>query len=204
MRRSNRCVFLSHCLLAQLVRAKGLAKYFPGAVKPVIQFCLDNDINMMQMPCPESRCAAGGLGRDPHGKVWYERNGLREVAVRIATEQVDYMSELISAGYEILAIIGVEFSPACAVNYLNRGPIIQKDRGIFVEELQRGLKTRGVEIPFIGVNQRALKKLDRQLKEMLSGQERANPGIVTPSTTDPLARGLAGHDAFVPLTSSAA
>lgn len=204
MRRSNRCVFLSHCLLAQLVRAKGLAKYFPGAVKPVIQFCLDNDINMMQMPCPESRCAAGGLGRDPHGKVWYERNGLREVAVRIATEQVDYMSELLSAGYEILAIIGVEFSPACAVNYLNRGPIIQKDRGIFVEELQRGLKARGVEIPFIGVNQRALKKLDRQLKEMLSGQERANPGIATPPTTDPLARGLAGRDAFVPLTSSAA
>lgn len=203
MRRSNRCVFLSHCLLAQLVRAKGLAKYFPGAVKPVIQFCLDNDINMMQMPCPESRCAAGGLERDPHGKVWYERNGLREVAARIATEQVDYMSELISAGYEILAIIGVEFSPACAVNYLNRGPIIQKDRGIFVEELQRGLKARGLEIPFIGVNQRALKKLDRQLKEMLSGQERANPGVVTPST-DPLVRGLAGRDAFVPLTTSAA
>lgn len=204
MRRSNRCVFLSHCLLAQLVRAKGLAKYFPAAVKPVIQFCLDNDINMIQMPCPESRCAAGGLRRDPHGKVWYERNGLREVAVRIATEQVDYMSELISAGYRVLAIIGVEFSPACAVNYLNRGPIIQKDRGIFVEEIQRRLRARKIEIPFIGVNQRALKKLDRQLKEMLSDGKNTVPVKVAPADSDPLERGVDTPDAFVPLTSSPA
>ncbi|MCH8151111.1 MAG: DUF523 domain-containing protein [Planctomycetes bacterium] len=170
MKRSRRCVFLSHCLLAQAVRAKGLAKYFAGAVKPVVQFCLDNDINMMQMPCPESLCAAGGLEREPHGKAWYEKRGLRETSAEIASRQAAYMHELVEAGFEILAVIGMEFSPACAVTYLNKGPRIYRDRGIFMEELQRELDRRQLKIPFIGVGQRWLKKLDRQLNELLDDE----------------------------------
>lgn len=156
------------------------------------------------MPCPESRCAAGGLGRDPHGKVWYERNGLREVAKTIADGQVDYMLELTKAGYRILAILGVEFSPACAVNYLNRGPIITKDRGILVEELQRGLRERKLNIPFIGVNQRALKKLARQLNEMISLENDADaPKEKACTDKVQLVQKVGTKDKFVPLTSSA-
>lgn len=166
--RSKRCVFVSHCLLAQCVRANGLVKYFPGPVKPMVQFCLDNDINIMQMPCPESLCQAGGLGRDPHGKSWYEKNGLRETARGIAGEQVAYMHQLVRSGYELLAIMGMEFSPACAVNYLNKGPVVYKDRGIFVEELQSELRRRGLDIPFVGINQRAHRKLERQLNELVN------------------------------------
>ncbi len=165
--RSRNCVFLSHCLLAQAVRANGLAKYFPGPVKPVIQFCLDNDINMMQMPCPETLCANGGLGRDPHGKTWYEQNGLRDTAREIAVSQVGYMRELVDNGFTILAVIGMEFSPACAVNYLNRGRRIYHDQGIFIEELQSALNRVNLDVPFIGVNQRGLKKLEKQLQSLV-------------------------------------
>lgn len=168
--RSNKCVFVSHCILAQCVRANGLAKYYAGAVKPVVQFCLDHDINMMQMPCPESMCSAGGLGRDPHGKKWYEDNGLRDTATGIAKGQVEYMRSIVQNGNEILAIIGMEFSPACAVTYLNRGPVIYKDRGIYVEELQKYLDEENLDIPFIGVNQRAHKKLAKQLNSLIYGE----------------------------------
>ena len=112
--RSKNCVFVSHCLLAQGIRANGLAKYERAAVKPLVQFCLDHDINIMQMPCPERLCAAGGIGREPHGKAWYEKNGLRDTSARIAREQAAYMKTLIENGFNILAIIGMEFSPACA------------------------------------------------------------------------------------------
>lgn len=165
--RSTKCVFLSHCLLAQAVRAIGVAKYFPGPVKPVIQFCLDNDINMMQMPCPETLCASGGLGRDPHGKKWYEQKGMRDTAREIAVSQVAYMKNLIENEFSILAVIGMEFSPACAVNYLNRGQRIYRDQGIYVEELKALMAKEKIEIPFIGVNQRALKKLQKQLDSLL-------------------------------------
>ncbi|MBW8000802.1 MAG: hypothetical protein FVQ80_02110 [Planctomycetes bacterium] len=167
MNRSGKCVFISHCLLAQVAVAKGLAKFSPAIVKPVIQFCLDNDINIFQMPCPEIHCEAGGVERDLHGKVWYENNGLRKTSQQIAKDQTNYMSNLISAGTSILAIIGVEFSPACAPTYLNKGRTIIKDKGIYIEELQQELKLRGLQIPFIGINQRWHKKMKKQLDELL-------------------------------------
>jgi predicted secreted protein len=167
MLRSKNAIFLGHCLLAQSVRANGLARYFPAVVRPVVQFCLDNDINMIQMPCPETLCAAGGLGREPHGKAWYEAHGLRERSREIAAAQVAYLKQLIDGGLCVLAIVGMEFSPACAVNLLNRGRRIQRGQGIFVEELKAALEAAGRDIPFVGVNQRALKKLAQDLQSLL-------------------------------------
>ena len=167
MNRSNNCIFVSHCLLAQAVVADGLAKHAPAAVKPVVQFCLDNDINIFQMPCPEVQCPSGGLGRSLRGKVWYEANGLKETSIEIAKQQTDYMVRLTEAGMNILAVLGIEFSPSCAVTYLNKGRTITRDQGIYIEELQRQLDARGLSIPMIGVNQRWLKKLDTQLHEIL-------------------------------------
>jgi predicted secreted protein len=179
MLRSCRYVLLSHCLLAQGVRATGLAKHFAAAVKPVIQFCLDNDLNMVQMPCPETLCPAGGLAREPHGKKWYEKAGLRETSRPIAAAQVAYIKQLVSNGDEVAAIIGMDFSPACAVNYLNRGRMIIRDEGIYVEELKRELAREGLTIPFIGVNQRALRKLDKELRSVLLANGEAGGGTRT-------------------------
>ena len=77
------------------------------------------------------------------------------------------MKSLIDDGMKILSIIGMDFSPACAVNYLNRGPRLYKDEGIYIEELKAALDRLGLDIPLMGVNQRALKKLERQLNELL-------------------------------------
>ena len=108
--RSRRCVFVSHCLLAQGVMAQGVVQNSPAVVRPIVEFCLDHDLNILQMPCPESRCPAGGLVRAPHGKQWYEKHGLRETARSIAEGQVEYMRELVENGFEIVAVIGVDFS----------------------------------------------------------------------------------------------
>ena len=167
MNRSKKCVFVSHCLLAQGVMAQGIVRQSPAIVKPVVQFCMDNDINVFQMPCPELLCAAGGLGRCAHGKGWYEKNGLREISSKIAKRQVGYIVKLISGGYEVLAIIGLEFSPACAPSYLNRGRRIVAGKGVFIEELERELDVQGIKVPFIGVNQRWTRKLNKQLGEVL-------------------------------------
>jgi len=170
MKRSRKCVFLSHCLLAQGVRAKGLVKRAPAIVKEVLYFCLENEINVIQMPCPELLCPAGGFERGPHGKSWYEQRGLREICSEIAREQADYAARLIRAGFEVLSIIGLEFSPACAPNYLNRGRRIVKGKGIYIEELERELERQGISVRFIGVNQRWHKKLERELTECMCGE----------------------------------
>ncbi len=158
---------MSHCLLAQSIVAEGRATDEAAVVKPVVQFCLDNDVNIFQMPCPEVLCPAGGLGRPQHGKTWYEQKGLREISAQIAKQQVEYMSQLIGRRLQILAIVGVEFSPACAPNYLNKGRAVVKGKGIYVEELERELRSRGLQVPFIGMNRRWPKKLKRQLNASL-------------------------------------
>lgn len=159
---------MSHCILAQCVMADGVVKDFPGPVKPVVEFCLKHDVNIMQMPCPETLCAAGGLGREPHGKSWYEARGLRETAKGIANGQADYLASLVKNGFEVLGVIGVEFSPACAVTYLNKGRSVQRGRGVFIEELQQALNERGLKIPFVGVRQRWRNKMLKDLERLIA------------------------------------
>lgn len=177
--RSRRCVFVSHCMLAQCVMAEGVVRHHPAMMRPVVEFCLSNDINIIQMPCPETLCAAGGLGREPHGKVWYERNGLRETAAGLAKGQLDYMERLRAAGIDILGVIGVDFSPACAVTFLNKGRSIVRDEGIFVEELKKGMAERGFALPFVGVTPKWEKRILRDLQALLAMHDQgALPGLI--------------------------
>jgi predicted secreted protein len=148
--------------------AEGLVKDFPAIVKPVLQFCLNNDINVMQMPCPETQCSSGGLGRIPRGKKWYEEQGLRSTSRDIAVGQVQYMAKLRTAGITILAVIGIDFSPACAVNYLNKGRSVQKGTGIYFEELQKAMAAQQFSIPFIGIRQAWQKKMLAQLEALIA------------------------------------
>lgn len=172
---------MSHCMLAQGVMAAGLVRHHAASVSPVVEFCLRNELNIFQMPCPETLCAAGGLGRTTHGKAWYEANGLRETSASIADGQVAYVRRLLNAGMEILAFIGVEFSPACAVGYLNKGRSIVKGEGIYVEELRARLAQEGIDIPFIGINPRWSKKMMTDLQALVAppAAQADLPGIGT-------------------------
>ena len=107
------------------------------------------------------------------GKEWYEKRGLRETSAEIAKQQVEYALKLTRAGYEVLCILGLEFSPACAPNYLNKGRRIVKGKGIYMEELERELEREELRVRFIGVNQRWTKKLRKELRECVHQKEAA-------------------------------
>jgi len=125
----------------------------------------------MQMPCPETLCPAGGLGRVPRGKKWYEEHGLRETARSIAKGQTQYIERLLESGCRILGIVGVEFSPACAVSYLNKGHSIQQGTGIYMEELKAALEAARVKIPMIGISQRWGNKMRHDLESLLTDKK---------------------------------
>jgi predicted secreted protein len=171
-------------MLAQCVMADGVAKHFAAIVKPVIEFCLRNDINIMQMPCPETMCASGGLGRSPRGKAWYEQNGLRHTSAQIARGQAEYVAKLLAANIDVLGIVGIDFSPACAVNYLNKGRSIVKGEGIYMEELRRELIERGISLPFIGVSGKWQKKMVRDLEILVAPLALIKPSLPLPEPVD--------------------
>ena len=50
--RSRKVLFVSHCTLNQNAKVRVIAK-FPGAIRPLVELLLDNDVGMYQMPCPE-------------------------------------------------------------------------------------------------------------------------------------------------------
>ena len=51
--RSKKVVFVAHCFLNQNSISDGTAIY-PAANKDVVDFFLNADIGIVQMPCPES------------------------------------------------------------------------------------------------------------------------------------------------------
>jgi uncharacterized protein YbbK (DUF523 family) len=130
--RSNRVIFLSHCLLNENARYLGGACY-PGCVPEVIERCLANRLGVVQMPCPEQR-AWGGVGKPlllaGYGLkyrslplfilrrpllellLWHTRRVYRKLARQAAAEVGDY----VASGMEVTTIVGVDGSPSCGVS----------------------------------------------------------------------------------------
>ncbi len=159
---SQTCVFIAHCMLAQTVRAEGCAKA-PAAIKRVIEFLMEHEINIMQMPCPES--IAMGIEREKHGKKWYEANGFRPVCKDIALNQVNYMLALQQAGKKVIGVIGVTYSPACSFEQDNGS--VYRQEGIYGEELRAAMEKHGIDAKIISVNPDWKDKLEKDLLSLL-------------------------------------
>lgn len=65
--RSNKFVFVPFCLMAQAYQAQGIVKYeWTSSIKPIMNILLENDINIIQMPCAEAEFG-NNLIRMPKG-----------------------------------------------------------------------------------------------------------------------------------------
>jgi predicted secreted protein len=127
--RSRKVVFLSHCLLNENTRYLGGACR-AGAIREVVQACLDGGIGIVQMPCPEQHAWGGVLKRrllwffGSKGTLryrwrnmllpvllWYTRRVYRKIARQVADQIADYQS----SGFTVVGIVGVDGSPSCGV-----------------------------------------------------------------------------------------
>ncbi len=161
--RSYRVAFVSHCILSQVVMAEGSVKGHPSMVRPVIEWALENEINLEQMPCPEALWL--GYKRPSHGKKWYEDNGFRKYCAMLAWRQAYHMSDLINAGAEIVGVIGVVFSPACST--IKDSPSPYLPYGIFMEEMERAAEMISLYPKFICVTEKWQKKAKLELDSLL-------------------------------------
>ena len=159
--RSKDFIFIPFCLLSQAFHAQGLVKYeWRGTLRPIMEELIKKDVNIIQMPCPETLFFGikDGLKRKPLGIEYYDTPEFRKHCLSLAESVVKIIEEIIQAGYQVIGILGIEYSPSCAVElqYTPRGIIHKK--GIFINELQKLLKKRSITIPFVGVNRRGIKK----------------------------------------------
>lgn len=164
--RSKNVVLTPFCLLAQAFQAKGIVRYeWKSAIYPIVDLLLKNHINIIQMPCAEYHFK--GLNREPMGYSKYNTPEFRKVCKKLVGETFEMIKNIIANNYNILAILGIEMSSSCAVNYQysNKGMVHVK--GVFIDELDKKLKENNIEIPMIGVNRKHIKKSYKQLEKIL-------------------------------------
>lgn len=157
--RSKKVIFLAHCIPNMNARMHNCVRVFPASVKPIIRFCMDNELGMAQMPCPE--LLVTGLGRDrDEPEVEYLRQALeqpisRERIRKLAEQVVFQMKEYRFQGFEMIGVIGNDGSPTCGVDrtaWPDANNRFAPGEGVFIQELKALMKEAGIELPFKGID----------------------------------------------------
>jgi predicted secreted protein len=127
--RSHQVIFLSHCLLNENTRYLGGACR-AACVREVVEQCMDRELGIVQMPCPEQQAWGGVLKRTmlrAYGMrgtmldrlrplllwafIFYNKLVYRRQARQVAEQIHDYSR----SGFTVVGVVGVDGSPSCGV-----------------------------------------------------------------------------------------
>ncbi len=146
-------VFSSACITGQLYRATGCDD---GVMtKTVVQWALDNDVAIIPMLCPET--ITEGLNRRPMGKKEYLKTGIEFTCDEIVDQVAQQYNDFNKAGHNLIAIIGVKFSPLCCTIENSKSPYLQT--GILMEKLLEVFP----DTPFVSSTERHKRKVISEL-----------------------------------------
>ncbi len=175
-KRSKRFALVPFCLLSQAFQAQGIVKHeWSSTIKPIVQKLIDNDINIIQMPCPES--SFGGYGkslvRKPLNIEGYENEEYRAHCQKLCDYVIDMIVPMLNNGYKILTIMSINKSPSCSNGFVHtdEGGLIEK-KGIFFDELTKRLKEKNIDIPIIGINKKDITEAMQMLDELILCDEK--------------------------------
>lgn len=164
--RSKKFIFIPFCLMAQAYQAQGIVKYeWKSSIRPFMDLILDHDINIIQMPCAETEFK-NSLIREPKGITKYNTKEFNEHCKILANKVTKQIKDLIESNYEIVAILGIEQSPSCCVNYIYTNKGTEKRMGLFIQELYEN--TKELNIPIIGINRKYINKSLTELEKLLN------------------------------------
>lgn len=167
--RSKCFAFVPFCLLAQAYQAQGIVKYeWKSSIKPFVQLLMDNDINIIQMPCIEATYHQQ-LVRKPMGLKKYDTEEFNNHCEILAESVAKEIKQLLDSQYQVIAILGIEQSPSCCVNYIYTNHGNEHRKGLFMEKLDK--KIQEYHIPIIGINRKYITKSLNQLQSVIELQK---------------------------------
>lgn len=165
MKRSKKMVLLSNCLLNVNAKVEGLANYKSGLIE-LIEEIYKSGYGIIQLPCIEQDMC--GIKR--WGQVYEQLNHpqFRERCYERLLPIVQQVEDFIENGYEIAAVIGINGSPSCGVEYTcssNWGGEYSSDKqyeevidldkkGVMMKVLDDMFKVKEISIPFIGIDEK--------------------------------------------------
>lgn len=167
--RSKNFVFVPFCLMAQAYQAQGIVKYeWKASIKPFMNLLVEHDINIIQMPCTEATFE-NSLIRDPKGISKYNTEKFNKHCEKVSEEVANQITTIIDNGYNIIAILGIEQSPSCCVNYIYTNNGMEKRMGLFMEKLYK--KIQKYNIPIIGINRKFVNKSLKELETVINNSK---------------------------------
>ncbi len=165
--RSEYFVFVPFCLMAQAFQAQGIVKYeWKSSIKPFMNLLVENDINIVQMPCIEASYN-NSLIREPKGLSKYDTEDFNKHCETLALKVASQIIE-VSKNYKVIAILGIEQSPSCCVNYIYTNKGMEKRKGLFMKKLYE--KIKDLKIPIIGINRKYINKSLNELEDIIKAK----------------------------------
>lgn len=166
--RQKRAILIAPCILSPGLQVEAKPGEHWGY--PFVRMAMENNVNQILLPCPESMFGGfrEGLQRDKHGIDYYmSLDGYQEHCILLARKSIQMILDMQSGGYNFIGLLGVEHSPTCAVNYMYSKQGMLKRSGIFYGLLESGLEQHGLLLTPIGINRthprKALTLLERAL-----------------------------------------
>lgn len=179
----KKLIILSHCFLNEKSKVKKHGINPPADIGEILKILLDNEIGMIQLPCPELTCY--GLRRWGHVKEQFDTPHYRNHCRQSFDIYLEQIQDYIKNGYEIIAIVGIEGSPSCGVyrtcsgewggefsSNTNLGETLKtikmiESKGVFIEEIDKILTKNCIDIPFIDFNKNHINGFIDKLKGLI-------------------------------------
>jgi predicted secreted protein len=150
MHRKKKIIIVSHCILNQNSVVHPLARA-KGAYTAIVKRILDNEIGLIQLPCPELLHL--GEDRPPTTREEYDTPEFRSLCKTLLHNPMMQIKEYQHHGYEILGILGINESPTCS---------LLKERGILMDEFKSALDDLKITLPVLGVPTDYLEGIDHE------------------------------------------
>lgn len=141
-------IVVSFCLLNQFMRADGAKKYTKNLHVPILEWAIDNNIAIIPLPCPEY--SYEGINRKAAGIEKYDTPDYNKHCKELANKVIPLLKDHTDKGIYIKAIVGVDGSPSCGVNYsINNSKKIKRP-GIFINKIMN--QSANLNLNFIGIH----------------------------------------------------
>ncbi len=168
MKRNRKIVLVAHCILNINSKVYGIATE-PAGCRQIVSGLLDNGFGIIQLPCVEQSCF--GINRWGLVKNQLDFPGFRSKCYELLKPVVEQISDFYQNGYEIAAVIGLDGSPSCGINYtctgnwggeIGEGYDLQSkisslknlsEYGVMMEVLSEMLSKAGIFTKFLSVDE---------------------------------------------------
>lgn len=181
----KKILIVSHCILnsaSKVVSCDSLLTEEFANRKKLMQYIINNDIELLQLPCPEFLLY--GSNRWGHVKEQFDNPFFKGKCEEILKDIIFQIKEYISNDrFCILGICGINGSPSCGVDYTcsskqwygefssksNISETISSvkcipEKGVFISVLSEMLEKENIQLPFVAVDQNNMEKVYNILK----------------------------------------